>query len=252
MADAYLDGELRAGDHAKFEAHAAGCVECSAMLDTGKALKATLGTIPTVQAPRSFRITPALLQERAPAPAAVRTTPVLMVARFGAAASVAAFAVVGTLQLSSTSDDGYTAANAPTYEMAAGAAEDAGSGKDDGDDAGGNGEVVPLASESPQIAPPPDGGVGGAGVPEPTPGPDEAPDATAGDEPDPTDGDTRNTTERNPDPNGYDYDAGDTALTALPADGDEADYGPWLVLLGGLSVLSLGAVGTMEYRRRRA
>lgn len=253
MADAYLDGELRPGDLAKFEAHAAGCAECSALLDTGKALKASLGSIPAVAAPRSFRITPAMVQERAPAPAAKRVTPVLLVARVGAAASVAAFAVVGTLQFSSTSDDGMTTASAPTFELAAGAAEDAGANHAD-DDAGkdgGTGDVEPLATESPQLAPPPSAEVGGAGVPEATPAPGTGPDTAGGEVPQPSDDGSRHSTQRDPD--AYDTQAGDTAFASLPEPADdEDDFSPWLIALGGLSVVSLGALGTMEYRRRRS
>lgn len=259
MADAYLDGELRSGDVSKFEAHANDCAECSTMLAAGKVLKASMGAIPMAAAPRSFRITPALLQERVPAPAPVRTTPVLMVARFGAAASVAAFAVVGTLQFSSNSDDGMTAAS-PSYELstAAGAAEDTKLDRDDGND-GDNGtggdeepyEVVPLATEDPQIAPPPSADVGGAGVPEATPeAGNEAPDTTSGDEPRPDDDGSRTT---NDDPvHPYGGEAGDTAIRALSEDSGAADYGPWLVVLGGVSIVSLAALGSLEYRRRQA
>src|SRR5690606_23736875 len=88
MADAYLDGELRPGDLAKFEAHSAGCAECAAMLETGRVLKQSLATVPTVEAPRSFRLTPAMIEAKAPArPKAAPTSPLLVVARFGAAAS---------------------------------------------------------------------------------------------------------------------------------------------------------------------
>ena len=252
MADAYLDGELRPGELAKFEAHAAGCAECSALLETGKALKASLGAIPAVAAPRSFRITPAMVKERAPAPAAKRVTPVLLVARVGAAASVAAFAVVGTLQFSSTSDDGMTTASAPTYELAAGAAEDDSANHADGADKDGDdGEVVPMGTESPQLAPPPSAEVGGAGVPEATPAPGTGPETAGGEVPQPSDDGSRHSTQRDPD--AYDTQAGDSAFASLPEPtDDEDDFSPWLIALGGLSVVSLGALGTMEYRRRRS
>lgn len=253
MADAYLDGELRPGELARYEAHAASCAECSAMLETGKALKASLGSIPAVAAPRSFRITPAMVQERAPVPAAKRVTPVLLVARVGAAASVAAFAVVGTLQFSSTSDDGMTTASAPTYELAAGAAEDDSANHADGADKDGDdGEVVPMGTESPQLAPPPSAEVGGAGFDAATPVPGTgAPDEGGAGNLQPNDDGSRSSTERDPDAD--DLPAGGTAFTALaePEDG-ATDYGPWLVVLGGVSIVALGTLGTMEFRRRRA
>jgi hypothetical protein len=254
MADAYLDGELDPRDVSKFETHAAGCTECAAMMEAGRVLKASLGAVPMVEAPRSFRITPALLQERAPARASVRVTPVLMVARFGAAASVAAFAVVGTLQFSSSSDEPTTAAS-PMYELstAAGAAEDTKVDGADGDAAGGDDdsdEVVPLATEDPQIAPPPSADVGGAGVPEATPAPGEVVPDQNGDEPQPADDGARNTND--PGANLYGEGAADTMIRALPEESDAADYGPWLVVLGGVSIVSLAAVGSLEYRRRRA
>ena len=253
MADGYLDGELGPRDVSKFEAHAAGCTECAAMVEAGRVLKASLGAVPMVEAPRSFRITPALLHERAPAPKPVRVTPVLMVARFGAAASVAAFAVVGTLQFSSSSDEPTTAAS-PMYELStAGAAEDTKIDVDDGDAAGGDndsGEVVPLVTEEPQIAPPPSADVGGAGVPEATPAPGEVVPDQNGDEPQPADDGARNSND--PGANLYGEGAADTMIRTLPEEQDSADYGPWLVVLGGVSVVSLAAVGSMEYRRRRA
>lgn len=251
MADAFLDGELRPDETVRFEAHAAGCIECSALLETGKALKASLGTIPVVQAPRSFRITPAMVQERAPSPAPMRATPLLMVARVGAAASVAAFAVVGTLQFSSSSNDGTTAASAPAYEIsAAGGAED--DGKNSGDDYStdaDDGEVVPMSTESPQLAPPPSAEVGGAGVAEATPSPEAAPDLMSGNDAGPAqDGDSARSSG-----DSHAYDTGDAALTTLAAPADEAtDYMPWLVVLGGISIVAVAAMGTLELQRRRA
>lgn len=204
------------------------------MVEAGRVLKASLGAVPMVEAPRSFRITPALLQERAPARAPVRATPVLMVARFGAAASVAAFAVVGTLQFSSSSDEPTTAAS-PMYELstAAGAAEDT-KLDSDGSDAGGGDDdsydVAPMATEGPQIAPPPSAEVGGAGVPEATPeSGNQAPDTASGDEPRPDEDGARNTND--PGANLYGEGPADTMIRALPEESDSADYGLWLVML---------------------
>ncbi len=254
MADAYLDGELRPGDLAKFEAHSATCEECGAMVAAGRVLKQAVTAIPEVAAPRSFRITPAMLAERTPAPKPMKASPVLMVARFGAAASVAAFGVVGTLQFSSTSgNDGRIAATSPQYELASGAAEDSSKQGDVYDTPGSddNGEILPLATQDPQIAPPPSADVGGAGVTDATPEPSDnsSGSTTGGESPDPEG--QRSSADGTLEPFGSAGD-GTVAITALPADSDDASYAAWLIVLGGVSVVALGTVGTMEFRRRQA
>ena len=243
MADAFIDGELHGRDLAKFEAHSAACAECSAMLETGRLLKQTLGQVPLVEAPRSFRITPALLAEAAPKPAApVRATPVLMVARFGAAASFAAFAVVGTLQFTSTAGTDGTTAASPMSELST-----AGSVEDDSFRLGEEtkGELAATPTEDPQPAPPPDSQVGGASADNPGEAdPFEGPPTDLA-----NDDGGRSTDPGHP----YGDQAADGAVTTAFASppAEATDYAPWLVVLGGTTILALGAVGTLEYRRRQ-
>jgi hypothetical protein len=246
MADAFIDGELRERDLARFEAHSAACAECMALLATGRTLKQSLRQVPEVQAPRSFRITPALLQQAAPKPAPMRATPVLMVARIGAAASVAAFAVVGTLQFSSTTGgDGSTAAS-PMFELSAagGMADDLDTANDTQSDQPGGEDKLPEAT--PQLAPPPSAQVAGAGSEDATPEP--APDSLTNPAEGPPDDGQRSTLGEATDV----YSGDGVGTTAFaPVDDSGASYGPWLVVLGGATIVALSTLGTLEYRRRQ-
>lgn len=256
MADAYLDGELPAGDLARFEAHRSACAECSAIVDAGRLLKESLATVPMVEAPRSFRLTPAMVEAKAPATKAAATSPLLVVARFGAAASVAAFGVVGTLQLSSPSSDGdATTAASPMYEFTTQGAPETDDGAQGGGSANSNdGGAAGAATESPQLAPPASAEISGAGVDgdmNATPGPSEGTMSDASPESGGEDaGDaSRNSTD---DLDGETYANPEaTAIRALPEESAGSDYGPWLVVLGGASIVSVGALGTLEYRRRQ-
>lgn len=244
LLDAFVDGELGPADAARVEAHLPVCAPCREAVAATRALKASFAALPETPAPRSFRLTPAMVAQPAPPLPRPASPGFIVIARFAAAASVAAFAVVGTLSLTS---NGSTGDHAPG---AGGIAESAdfkatdsaatAAGDDDGRSASTADVTVPAIA-----SPPGGGGVSGAGVPSPEPFAGAA--TPSGD--------------RNAGP-----DAGGTALTAggeeqPPADslalaydatgtGDKA-YAPWAVTLGGLSVLMLGIVAALEIRRRR-
>ncbi|GAB4337733.1 MAG: hypothetical protein Kow0010_25940 [Dehalococcoidia bacterium] len=112
MVDAYADGELDADDVRRFEAHLGGCHACRAQVDAARAIRSFLADAPVESAPRSFRVTPAMLQAegRAPAHAAggargafafMRASQALA----GVAVLAFAFLVVVDLSGSTTGDD---------------------------------------------------------------------------------------------------------------------------------------------------
>jgi Putative zinc-finger len=114
LADAFADGELAPGDGARFEAHAAACEACAASLKAGRALKAAIAGLPEVQAPRSFRLTAAMVAASAPekAPRPLRVaTPMVRFAQVGAAAAVIALAAVALADFAGGSDGGNQAAS---------------------------------------------------------------------------------------------------------------------------------------------
>ncbi len=244
MLDAFVDGELGRSEAARVEAHLPSCASCREAVAATRALKASLVALPQAPAPRSFRLTPAMVAQPLSRPSRTATPGFLAVARFAAAASVAAFAVVGTLNLTSNGGTGGDHAMS-----ASGVAESADLKATDsaataGDDDAGTASTTQDAV--PGIASPPGGGgVSGAGLPSP----------------EPVAGAATPSADRNASP------AGDgTALTAggeeqPPADslalaydaptGDDDGYAPWIATLGGLSVLTVAIVALLEIRRRR-
>ena len=61
QSSAYVDGELGPAAHRRFEAHLAGCEECTLAVDASRAVKALLAAVPMEEAPRSFRLTPQMV-----------------------------------------------------------------------------------------------------------------------------------------------------------------------------------------------
>jgi anti-sigma factor RsiW len=99
MVDASVDGALSPREAARLEAHRSACAACSRALEATLALKAALATLPEVEAPRSFRLTPAMVAAK---PAVRRPGPPLAVYRFAQAAggvALAAFVAVVVIDL---------------------------------------------------------------------------------------------------------------------------------------------------------
>jgi Putative zinc-finger len=97
LADAYADGELAAAEAERFEAHSATCGPCAQSLKAARALKSAISVLPELQAPRSFRLTPAMVAVNAPVKAQRprrAPTPILRFAQVGAAAAVIALGAV--------------------------------------------------------------------------------------------------------------------------------------------------------------
>lgn len=241
MIDAFADAELAPAEAARMDAHLAACAECRASLDAARVVKASVASLPEVAVPRSFRLTAASVAPGRPVATKATTPAFLMVARIGAAASVAAFAVVATLNFSSTGDSGdqTIAASAPAPEgaelkSATGATDDDGAAAQD------------MQSQPGAASPPSGGGVSGAGVDTPvapSTGVESTPDASrnilAGDGTALT-----NATEDPP------ADSFSVAYGTTPA--EDTDYTPWLAGLGALAIAALGTLTFMEVRRRRS
>ncbi len=241
LVDACADAELAPADAARMDAHLAACAECRAAVAAARVMKASVAALPEVAVPRSFRLTPAMVATEAPMPAKAATPGLLMLARVAAAASVAAFAVVATLNFSSTGGTG-------DQTIAADASAPEGAElKSAGTEAiGDDGSATQDTQSQPGAASPPaSGGVSGAGVEspvapatgaEPTPGAgvniaagSETATAAGGEEP-PANAFTR------------EYGA---------APDEDTGYTPWLAGLGALAVAALGALTILEVRRWR-
>jgi hypothetical protein len=106
LVDAYVDGELRGAELAAFEAHHPACASCSRVIGEARTLKASLSALPSVEVPRSFRLTPAMVGQSRPVPVNARAPLYLGLARAGAALSVVAFASVVAFSTFGSSSDG--------------------------------------------------------------------------------------------------------------------------------------------------
>lgn len=134
---AHADGELAADRLDAIKTHLAGCERCRTELADLLVMRSALRDLPQVAAPRSFALTPAMV-EREPQPATSRTTPSFVAMRVAGAGFAAVLAVVVLLDTggivdnsgSRGGDDSSTAlsesaADANRIETTAGVQEDA-------------------------------------------------------------------------------------------------------------------------------
>jgi len=161
-ADAYVDGELAPAELSRFESHLPGCARCTAATAAARTLHTTIAALPEFEAPRSFRLTPAMVASSAPAPQQHSGTPVYLgLVRAAAGLSAAAFAavlVVSAFQSSGSSSND-SAAQPEAGEFAATKLAPVTSGA--------NESVSP--EPSPGLAPPTnDGAVAGSAITTPT------------------------------------------------------------------------------------
>lgn len=164
QADAYADGELRATDRDRFEAHLASCERCRAAVQSARELKAVVRRLPEATAPRSFRITPALLaaQPERSVAATARTPLYLGIAR--ATAGLAVFAFAGAFVLNvvgGSGSDGDADTAGALRETSFEAAADSAGGAPATNDLGSS-EPSAQVSVTPQIAPAATGGASGS------------------------------------------------------------------------------------------
>ncbi len=149
-ASAFADGELGARDRERFAAHLGRCAECAAFVDDLRLLKAAVASLPTAEAPRSFRLTPAMVAR----PAAVSGSrderrPLVVARRASQFASVAAVVALGVVALTalnlglSSSDDSGGAATLASRDSAPKAAEAGGA-----ESTGRNASASPAATKA--------------------------------------------------------------------------------------------------------
>ena len=127
---AFVDGELHPDAAGRFEGHAAECADCAFAIADARNLKQALRALPELEAPRSFRLTPAMITpRREPAklvavPAPRKWTPAIRFAQVTAALAVLGLVAAGTADLTagSTSRDSTARTAAPVAE--AGMAQD--------------------------------------------------------------------------------------------------------------------------------
>lgn len=180
MASLHAAGALDARETVRFERHAAECGDCRALVTQTRELRAMLGALPGVEAPRSFQLTPAMAEREHRAGPHARPGYVVRGAQLAAGFAAAALAVVVVVDVV-PSDDGGSAgtlsapaardAAAPVSEAAGAATAEASPGfSSDGQATGTSAAPTPAgtavaaggsAEASPTSS---DGGVSGAGI----------------------------------------------------------------------------------------
>jgi hypothetical protein len=108
----YIDGQLSQNARTAVEKHLAACEACARELEELRATISAVGALPEADAPRSFAVTPEVLERRISRPAP-ETPPVAIGMRLaGAAVAVAlAVVVVGDLGVGGDGDGGGTASS---------------------------------------------------------------------------------------------------------------------------------------------
>jgi anti-sigma factor RsiW len=164
-----VSGAATAATRDRLEAHLATCDACRERFSEEQALRKTLRSLPAIEPPRSFRLTPAMVTPPAPRARAV-PTPLLFAARGIAAVSVGLFAVVAAL----------TATVGDVDDVVAPAANDIGPafGQIESAPAEPAAESTPVPTPAPDVAPPPPGGAIGAGAIDQSPTPEPRAPAT--------------------------------------------------------------------------
>lgn len=172
MADAFADGELSGREHVRFERHLAACVACAAAVEAARETKRLLAALPEYDAPRSFRLTPAMVREQRSLPKspARSRVPALVFrasqATAGFAAAALAVVIIMNFPSSEGADDSALSQSAEAEKLApssaftvAGAATAAATSAADA------AETQPYATQSATVPPAPRTGGDGAGLP---------------------------------------------------------------------------------------
>lgn len=127
LAEAYADGELPRADTQRVEAHLSGCDACRAQVESARAVRRLLAAAPLEPAPRSFRLTPAMVAPEAQAPrrtSGARAVTLMRASQALAGVAVLAFAFFVVVDLSGSTgdtsdDDAFIGAAADTAERMA-------------------------------------------------------------------------------------------------------------------------------------
>ncbi len=112
QSNAYADGELAPAQRERFEKHLQRCDNCSQAVEATRATKTLLAALPMEEAPRSFRLTPRMVNTAVPEPRHWKLAPLHLAQATAALAAVGLLAVitVGAFQ-GSSSDSTTTAAD---------------------------------------------------------------------------------------------------------------------------------------------
>ena len=128
----YIANELDERSHRNADAHLESCAECRAEVEELRAVRTMLRSMPDVEVPRSFRLTPEMVAKRE-APVPIRPRQPAWIPRVAqVAAGVAVFGFMSVLAIdvlgggSSSSGDSTTALSAASDEGVADTAVDAG------------------------------------------------------------------------------------------------------------------------------
>ena len=243
QADAFAGGVLHGRDLERFEAHLGACDACRSAVANARELKSAIHTLPLARAPRSFRVTSAMLDVKHDRRPAGSGTPLYLgLARATAGLAVAAFAtafVFFSMDSSDSAGDQSAGANADTD--AGGAAALATSATDAP-------RYESAASETPvtpQMAPVSPGDASGSGVQPPTTGSEPtATDRTL-------DGET-NSAPANADDDKIGPLSATDLVAASPSAEDDGGDSTAVAALGGVAVVALVGLAALEINRRRA
>lgn len=180
---AYVDDELPAAEHARFEAHMQSCEACRVAVADARQLKLLVANMPEAPLPRAFRLTPEMVAPAAARRPLQRSQAPVRIAQFAAGLATVALIAVLTIDLTASSGSSNTntqadaslattrskAASAP--EAASAAAATTTSTRDTFSTA--SDLAAPTESPTPTkgLASPSQPGVEGASNATPTPGP---------------------------------------------------------------------------------
>ena len=161
---AHLDGELHGRAQERFETHLGGCPRCRARVDELRQVRTLVASLPEVAAPRSFRLTPAMVAATAKvAPVrAPRPRFALRTAQFAGGFAVLALIAVVTVDFSSSNSSDRSVETSAEFSLDSAPRPAADSSLSKG---------VPLqgSSATSGVAVPQGGGVSGASNSEATP-----------------------------------------------------------------------------------